>query len=123
MYLGLSGESFRARRKFLTAALMPWSKSTIVSFGQSLLFISSRVAASLLRSEAAAAPYKAAPEAERFDFQCGVLASSHSVRRSRIEHGTERRACIVGGFPSLRQSLLCWLLTLQVQISLTPRSG
>ena len=46
IYLGLSAESPSARRNILIAVLMPWSKSTTVSLGQSFFWISSRVTSS-----------------------------------------------------------------------------
>jgi len=50
MYLGSSAESSSARRSFLIAALILWSNSTTVSFGQNFFLISSRVTNSPPRS-------------------------------------------------------------------------
>ena len=87
MYLGSSALSPSARRRFLMAALMLWSNSTMVSFGQSFFLISSRL------TSLALALHQHAQDLQRLFLQDGILIVGAEFSAPQVEfegHRCER---------------------------------
>jgi hypothetical protein len=90
---GLSAESFKAPRSFLTAVFNPTSNSTNVSLGQSFSFSSSRVRTTPCRSNSSISNWKG--------FSCNRMRNPFLVswRLSKSASKTPKRAirrCAVG---------------------------